>query len=265
MLRKHQIKPHWMFALDNLVGSAIQAVILVLQPELGAILVEQGQPDLGLLDQAPTNSVDQGALRGVEAVAGHDLHDMEVDAGTGAESTSGVSTVNSGLGGHRESQGRLVSRLNRVRGDNRQLLTDLLRAQADYHQLLKQSLAEQKLHLQMLSQNLAASSIQTRDTGETSGPRPSGDRELVTWLRNLAIDDRSVDIFLGEDLTLNDVLELMNRDDLKRLGLKVINLQFQSMSSCECSRLVPNYGYGERFCVTGASPPLPPPPTHEKT
>ena len=264
MLRKHQIKPHWMFALDNLVGSAIQAVILVLQPELGAILVEQGQPDLGLLDQAPTNSVDQGALRGVEAVAGHDLHDMEVDAG--AESTSGVSTVNSGLGGHRESQGRLVSRLNRVRGDNRQLLTDLLRAQADYHQLLKQSLAEQKLHLQMLSQNLAASSIQTpRDTGETSGPRPSGDRELVTWLRNLAIDDRSVDIFLGEDLTLNDVLELMNRDDLKRLGLKVINLQFQSMSSCECSRLVPNCGYGERFCVIGASPPLPPPPTHEKT
>lgn len=253
-----------MFALDNLVGSAIQAVILVLQPELGAILVEQGQPDLGLLDQAPTNSVDQGALRGVEAVAGHDLHDMEVDAGTGAESTSGVSTVNSGLGGHRESAGRLVSRLNRVRGDNRQLLTDLLRAQADYHTLLKQSLAEQKLHLQMLSQNLAASSIKTRDTGETGVPRPSGDRELVTWLQNLAIDDRSVDIFLGEDLTLNDVLELMNRDDLKRLGLKVINVQFQSMSSCECSRLVPNCGYGERFCVIGASLPLPPPPTREK-
>lgn len=267
VLRKHQIKPHWMFALDNLVGSAIQAVILVLQPELGAILVEQGQPDLGLLDQAPTNSVDQGGLRGAEAVAGHDLHHMEVDAGTGAESTSGVSTVNSGLGGHRESQGRLVSRLNRVRGDNRQLLADLLRAQADYHQLLKQSLAEQKLHLQMLSQNLAASSLQTRDTEGTSVTRPSGDRELVTWLQDLAIDDRSVDRFLSEDLTLNDVLELMNRDDLKRLGLKVIviNVLFPSKSSCECSRLDPNCGYGEQYYVIGASPPRPLPLTHEIT
>merc|ERR550517_835903 len=93
VLRKHQIKPHWMFALDNLVGSAIQAVILVLQPELGAILVEQGQPDLGVLDQAGAGEL-PGGLRGPEAVLGHDLHHMEVDAGTGAESTSGVSTVN---------------------------------------------------------------------------------------------------------------------------------------------------------------------------
>lgn len=229
MLRKHQIKPHWMFALDNLVGSAIQAVILVLQPELGAILVEQGQPDLGVLDQAGAGEL-PGGLRGPEAVLGHDLHHMEVDAGTGAESTSGVSTVNSGPGGgHRESgqagQGRLVSRLNRVRCDNRQLLADLLRAQADYHQLLKQSLAEQKLHLQMLSQNLAASSLETRDTGEASVSRTAGDRELVTWLQSLAIDERSVDRFLGEDLTLNDVLELMSRDDLKRLGLKVMLLR----------------------------------------
>jgi len=216
ILRKHSIKPHWMFALDNLVRTAVQAAILVLSPELGAHLAEPG--NLGPIVNNDPPPVDQQ-----EAV------DMEQDNGGG--STSGVSTVNSGAAPGARAQ-RMMLNLGRVREENRQLLTDLLQAQTGYQELLKQSLAEQKLHLQMLSQTLAAShltreehrnmhaSLESTRHAVTDSSEATRDPALVQWLQNLGLNNNSIDRIVSEDLTLTDVLDLMSRDDLKRLGLK---------------------------------------------
>jgi len=223
VLRVHSIKPHWMFALDGLVTRAVHAAIMVLSPELGAHLA-----DAAIL--GPLGG--QGARAEQEDVEEIDLQPVD-EAG----STSGVSTSTTGAPrggpagapGPSRSHSLALASFGRLREENRQLMSDLVVSQSSYQEMLRQSLAEQKLHLQMLSQSLAASHLHNQHilgaTSETQGDvydnqESSHDPELITWLEGLGLNRRSVDLCLAQDLTLSDILELMTRDDLKRLGLK---------------------------------------------
>ncbi|GAB1865602.1 mitogen-activated protein kinase kinase kinase [Camponotus japonicus] len=216
VLRMHSIKPHWMFALDNLVRNAVQAAITVLSPELGANLLGQERVQPG----------GQGPEEG---------------------STSGVSTVNSV-----KSQKTADSidnkywkeyrdQMGALKIENMKLLQELIESQKTYQTLLQQALEEQRAQINTLTHLCENFNRRTRqESGYNSSISPNISQQstsltitdtqndtvlhpnmtLVDWLRDLQVDDTSIDRFLYEEYTLEDILYYVTRDDLRRLNLR---------------------------------------------
>ncbi|XP_012267109.2 mitogen-activated protein kinase kinase kinase 15 isoform X2 [Athalia rosae] len=219
VLRLHSIKPHWMFALDNLVRNAVQAAITVLSPELGANLL------------------------------GHERGQSGVD-GPEEGSTSGVSTVNS-VKSHKTHDSldnkywrEYQDQMGALKTENMKLMQELLDSQKVYQTMLQQAIGDQKVQLGALSQLCDSISRRTHrqesgynsttSGGEAVSPHPaflpqisvtdhnvdSTDTRLTEWLQGLGVDASSVDRFLYEEYTLEDVLFHVSREDLRRLNLR---------------------------------------------
>ncbi|XP_063990230.1 mitogen-activated protein kinase kinase kinase 15 isoform X2 [Diachasmimorpha longicaudata] len=215
VLRMHSIKPHWMFALDNLVRNAVQAAITVLSPELGAGLIEQ--------ERVP---------------AGPD--------GPEEGSTSGVSTVNSiksqkiGDSSDAKYWREYRDQMGSLKIENMRLLQELLDSQKTFHSILQQALEEQRLQVGTLTQlceDISRKFVRQESglCGIATSPQPhlvpqisitdhnnpsNADQRLVEWLQGLGVDDASIDRFIYEEYTLEDVLFHMSRDDLRKLNLR---------------------------------------------
>ncbi|XP_076632311.1 apoptotic signal-regulating kinase 1 isoform X3 [Colletes latitarsis] len=215
VLRMHSIKPHWMFALDNLVRNAVQAAITVLSPELGANLLGQERVQTG----------GQGPEEG---------------------STSGVSTVNSvksqktGDSVDNKYWKEYRDQMGDMKMENMRLLQELLESQKSYQILLQQALDEQRAQVNTLTR--LCESISRRTMRQESGYNSSvsgnnqpvsvivsdaqldaasyTDQALIEWLQNLQIDNASMERFMYEQYTLEDILCYVTRDDIRKLNLR---------------------------------------------
>ncbi|CAG0890849.1 unnamed protein product [Darwinula stevensoni] len=233
VLKNHHIKPHWMFALDNLVRSAVQSAISILSPDLGANLAGRDRSDVRDRDDttAPSLSSFPSQLQVLE-----DGNGVVGGARAGEGSTSGVSTINS----HKSSadEGSMEQRLAEVSQQNCSLIEKLISTKEALRNLLKMSVDETQLQMALLQRlreqekvvemDRAEDKEEQEEAGEDSQQmeRKKEKEKLRAWLEDLHLDDASIQKVIDEAYTLEDLLVHVSRDDLRHISLRLVSASF---------------------------------------
>ncbi|XP_044103954.1 mitogen-activated protein kinase kinase kinase 5 isoform X1 [Neovison vison] len=215
VLRNHNIKPHWMFALDSIIRKAVQTAITILVPEL--------RPHFSLASESDT--ADQ------EDLEAEDDHEERPSNQTirrphavieDAVATSGVSTLSSTVSHDSQNAHRSLNvQLGRMKIETNRLLEELVRKEKELQALLHQAIEEKDQeikHLKLKSQPIDIPGLPAcpRDSPGTN----TEESELTEWLRDKGADEDTISRFLAEDYSLEDVLYYVTRDDLKCLRLR---------------------------------------------
>nr|XP_050027260.2 mitogen-activated protein kinase kinase kinase 15-like isoform X3 [Dermacentor andersoni] len=198
VLRNQSIKPHWMFALDALVMNAAQ---------MASEILSCGQEDQ----------------------EDNDIED--------ADSTSGVSTINSSksrsvaaqkqlaLGLPSEETQRVIDAIQMSEQLYQDLLRKLLDSRSQQRSFVEGCLSQNRfLHPGSRESSVTISGPSSSVPSASAGvhrPDVHRDEDLMHWLQDLGMDTECMERFAREQFTKEDVLHLMTRDDLRRLGLRL--------------------------------------------
>ncbi|XP_037699486.1 mitogen-activated protein kinase kinase kinase 5 isoform X2 [Choloepus didactylus] len=215
VLRNHNIKPHWMFALDSIIRKAVQTAITILVPELRphfSLASESDAADQEDLDVEDDHK-DQPSNQTIQRP-----HVVVEDA----VATSGVSTLSSTVSHDSQTAHRSLNvQLGRMKIETNRLLEELVRKEKELQALLHQAIEEKDQEIKHLKLKTQPIDIPVLPVSHLSSPGSNTeDSELTDWLKENGADEDTISRFLAEDYTLVDVLYYVTRDDLKCLRLR---------------------------------------------
>ncbi|XP_048210112.1 mitogen-activated protein kinase kinase kinase 5 isoform X6 [Perognathus longimembris pacificus] len=219
VLRNHNIKPHWMFALDSIIRKAVQTAITILVP----VYPTELRPHFSLASESDTaDPEDLDVEDDHEEPPANQTIRRPPAIMEDAVATSGVSTLSSTVSHDSQNAHRSLNvQLGRMKIETNRLLEELVRKEKELQALLHQAIEEKNQeirHLKLKSQPIDIPGLplcHLNSPGTTTE-----DSELTAWLRENGADEDTISRFLAEDYTLADVLYYITRDDLKCLRLR---------------------------------------------
>ncbi|KPP74712.1 mitogen-activated protein kinase kinase kinase 15-like, partial [Scleropages formosus] len=213
VLRNHHIKPHWMFAMDNIIRRAVQAAVTILIPELQTHFGPASESEGAEKDADEVDVEEEGEFGAAQPAAPED-----------PGLTSGVSTLSSVLSQEcqRVHPGHPAgAQLGRLKQETNRLLEDLVQKEKEYQQVLRHSLQQRVQDLELM--RVRSRPIDIHPPAIFHIPADlEPDKELTDWLKELGVDANTIEKFVMEDYTLNDVLNEVTKEDLRHLQLRGI-------------------------------------------
>ncbi|XP_029101976.1 mitogen-activated protein kinase kinase kinase 15 isoform X3 [Scleropages formosus] len=211
VLRNHHIKPHWMFAMDNIIRRAVQAAVTILIPELQTHFGPASESEGAEKDADEVDVEEEGEFGAAQPAAPED-----------PGLTSGVSTLSSVLSQEcqRVHPGHPAgAQLGRLKQETNRLLEDLVQKEKEYQQVLRHSLQQRVQDLELM--RVRSRPIDIHPPAIFHIPADlEPDKELTDWLKELGVDANTIEKFVMEDYTLNDVLNEVTKEDLRHLQLR---------------------------------------------
>ncbi|XP_062980692.1 mitogen-activated protein kinase kinase kinase 5 isoform X2 [Elgaria multicarinata webbii] len=218
VLRTHNIKPHWMFALDSIIRKAVQTAITILVPELRTHFSLASESDTA--DQDDIEGEEEHEEPPPNPTIQQDKHPCLVL--DDAIATSGVSTLSSTVSHESQAAQRSLNvQLGRLKLETNRLLEELVQKEREFQALLHHAIEEKEQEIKNLKLRTQPIDIPGMSTSRLSAADGAvEDPDLINWLRVHGADEETINRFLAEDYTLTDVLGYVTRDDLKCLRLR---------------------------------------------
>nr|XP_020489151.1 mitogen-activated protein kinase kinase kinase 5-like [Labrus bergylta] len=211
VLKQQMVKPHWMFALDNLLRQAVQDALTVLLPELKIQLQSSFEVDDITSEEQCADPDTPVALFPDQLVAPADSQ-TTMSVNGFLPSDRPISPTDLAL----NSNCPLSEKLRDLRLETRRLLNQLNEKEREYQELLKNSVQRRQEQIDTLRKEAVA-----EDGGKAQQKSSNPEaKALVRWLKSVPVDQDTINKLLFHEFTLDCLLLIDSRDDLMYCGIR---------------------------------------------